>query len=70
MSKLADLLVELGKHGNLYERYRQDPEQVMREHGLSDEEMAAMLAKDVEKLKRLSGLDNLRSNDSVHSHEP
>jgi hypothetical protein len=69
MSKLADLLVELGKHGDLYDAYQRDPEAVMRDHQLTEEETEAMLAKDVEKLKTLSGLDNLKSNDSVHAYD-
>lgn len=70
MSKLVDLLNDLGAHGDVYDEYLEDPEGVMRRYELSSEEIKAMLSKDVEKLKKLSGLNNLKSNSSVHSHDP
>lgn len=69
MSKLVDLLNDLGAHGEVYEEYLDDPEGVMRRYELSSEEVEAMLSKDVEKLKKISGLDKLKSNDSVQSYD-
>lgn len=69
MSRLTDLLYELGQYGDLYEEYMKDPEGVMQRYELSREEVDAMLAKDVDKLKRISGLEKLKSNDTVHAHD-
>lgn len=70
MSKLTELLQDLGGDSTLAAAYENDPESVMQRYQLSQEEVQAMLAKDVEKLKRLSGLDNLKSNGNVQSYDP
>ncbi len=69
MSKLADLLRELGQNSELAEAYKRDPKDVMTRAGLSDEEIQAMLDKDVETLKKLSGLEKVKSNGIVNSHD-
>lgn len=69
MSKLADLLVDLGKNASLQDEYHKDPKGVMGRYGLTEEEMQAMLEKDVDRLRKLSGLDRLKSNGNVHAHD-
>ena len=56
MSKLLMLMRELGSDAALAEEYRRDPDGVMRHAGLPDEERRAMLDKDIEAIKRLTGL--------------
>lgn len=55
MSALSDFFTQLGQDAQLMEDYKQDPEAVMRVHGLTDEEINAVMAGDMEKLKTLSG---------------
>jgi hypothetical protein len=69
MSKLAELLRRLGSEADLHDEYLADPKGVMERHGLSDEEVQAMLAKDVERLKELSGIDTLKSNGTINAPE-
>lgn len=69
MSKLADLLIDLGKDANLQDEYENDPKGVMVRYGLTEEEMQAMLDKDLEKLKKLSGLEKLKSNGNVRAYD-
>lgn len=70
MSQLKSLLQDLGKDAELASRYEKDPTGVMQDYKLSDEEISAMLARDLEKIRRLSGLDNLKSNGNIHAHDP
>lgn len=69
MSALANLLKNLGSDPDLAEQYKQDPRGTMQRAGLNDEEIQAMLDKDLEKLKKLSGLENLRSNGVIDSYD-
>jgi hypothetical protein len=69
MSRLPELLKELGKHADEYEAYIKDPHGVMDRYGCTDEEKKAMIAKDIEAVKRLSGMDNLVSNQTIKAHE-
>jgi hypothetical protein len=69
MSRLAELLNDLGQKADVQKAYTENPETVMNEYGLSKDEIGAMLAKDVEKLKQLSGLENLKANGSVSAHD-
>ncbi|ABI39842.1 conserved hypothetical protein [Shewanella sp. MR-4] len=55
MSALSDFFTQLGQDAQLMEDYKQDPEAVMRAHGLTDEEINAVMTGDMEKLKTLSG---------------
>lgn len=69
MSELKRLLIDLAEQPDLQKAYKADPEAVMRSYRLSDEAIAAMLAKDVETIKRLSGLDSIRSNGTIQAHD-
>ncbi|MFB2652105.1 hypothetical protein [Shewanella seohaensis] len=55
MSALSDFFTQLGQDAQLLEDYKQNPEAVMRAHGLTDEEINAVMTGDMEKLKALSG---------------
>lgn len=69
MSRLSELLKELGQKADVQKAYTENPETVMKEYGLTQDEIRAMLAKDVEALKRMSGLENLKTNGSVSAHD-
>lgn len=69
MTGLKQLLIDLARDAELRDRYQGAPEKTMKQYELSDEEIKAMLAKDVEALKRLSGLDKLKSNGNVQAHD-
>lgn len=56
MSKLLDLMRRLGSDAALAEAYRKDPEAVLRREGLSEEEADALRRKDMEAIKRLTGV--------------
>ncbi|GIU08996.1 hypothetical protein [Shewanella morhuae] len=51
----SDFFTQLGQDAQLMKDYKQNPEAVMFAHGLSIEEMAAVMAGDLKKLKSLSG---------------
>ncbi|MDG5898410.1 hypothetical protein E2650_00520 [Shewanella xiamenensis] len=55
MFALSDFFTLLGQDAQLMEDYKQNPEAVMRAHGLTDEEINAVMTGDMEKLKTLSG---------------
>lgn len=65
MSELTRLLKQLGEDSKLHDEYVADPKRVMKERGLKEEEIQAMLEKDVDKLRKLSGLNELKSNSTV-----
>lgn len=69
MSGLKQLLTDLGQDARLQEEYESAPEKTMQRYKLSDEEIKAMLDKDVETLKRLSGLEKLKSNGNVQAYD-
>lgn len=56
MSKLLDLMRNLGSDAALATEYEKDPDGVMLRAGLSDEERKAMSAKDYVAIKKLTGL--------------
>jgi hypothetical protein len=58
MSKLLELMRELGRNAALGRDYESDPEAVMRNAGLSDEECRALREKDYGAIKRLTGLSD------------
>lgn len=58
MSKLLDLMRKLGRDAALNSDYEKDPQAVIRRFGLSAAEGAALLAKDYEAIKRLTGLQD------------
>ncbi|ABM25688.1 conserved hypothetical protein [Shewanella sp. W3-18-1] len=61
MSALSDFFILLGQDALLMEEYLQNPETVMRAHGLSDEEIDTVMSGDLEKLKSLSGDGNYKT---------
>lgn len=69
MSGLRQLLIDLGKDGDLMDQYDRDPNTVMDRYECSAEEKKAMIDKDVDTLKQLSGLSNLKSNSGVHAYD-
>lgn len=69
MSRLRELLVDLGRDTVLHDAYVADPEAVMSEYALSPAEMAAMLAKDLAAVKLLSGMDNLKTNSTIKAYD-
>ncbi len=56
MSKLLELMRNLGSDAALAAEYAKDPEAVIRRAGLTDEERRAMLDRDYGAVQRLSGL--------------
>ncbi|MCX7556691.1 hypothetical protein OS187_07630 [Xanthomonadaceae bacterium JHOS43] len=56
MSKLLELMRELGRNAALADEYKVDPDTVMKNAGLSDDECRALREKDYEAIKRLTGL--------------
>lgn len=69
MSKLAQLLIDLGKNASLQDEYENNPEGVMNRYGLTEAEMQAMFDKDLDKIKKLSGLENLKSNGNIRAYD-
>lgn len=69
MSALKQLLIDLGKDADLMEKYVDEPRAVMAGYGCTEAEIEAMLEKDVESLKRLTGLDNLKANHTVKAYD-
>lgn len=61
MSALSDFFTQLGQDAQLMEAYQQDPESVMGAHGLTDEEISAVMTGDMTKLKVLSGDQNYQT---------
>ena len=69
MSGLRQLLIDLAEDAELQQAYENEPRETMSRHQLSEEEIKAMLDKDLKALKRLSGLDDLKSNGHVQAHD-
>uniref|UniRef100_UPI0039A3F8D4 Extradiol ring-cleavage dioxygenase LigAB LigA subunit domain-containing protein n=1 Tax=Shewanella oneidensis TaxID=70863 RepID=UPI0039A3F8D4 len=65
MSGLSDFFTQLGQDAQLMEDYKQNPEAVMRAHGLTDEQINAVMTGDMEKLKTLSGDSSYQSYDVI-----
>ncbi|MGQ0799905.1 MAG: hypothetical protein ACT4NL_07310 [Pseudomarimonas sp.] len=56
MSNLLSLMKQLGADAALSAEYKKDPAAVIARFSLSDEERDALLSKDYEAIKRLTGL--------------
>lgn len=56
VSKLLELMRELGRNAALAREYEADPDAVIQQAGLSDEERRALMEKDYDAIKRLTGL--------------
>lgn len=71
MSKLLDLMKQLGRDAALADEYKRDPEAVIRRAGLSKEERDALVNKDYETIKRLTGLKDgqFATNHSVNAYD-
>ncbi|MFU8832586.1 MAG: hypothetical protein ACNA7J_10590 [Wenzhouxiangella sp.] len=70
MSKLVDLLRDLGKDAKLCAAFKADPDAVCDRYGLDDTQKDAMKAGDVEAVKKASGLSATSlSNGVVTSYE-
>ena len=69
MSRLRELLGNLGKDTTLHDAYVANPKAVMADYGLSDEEVDAMVAMNLEAVKRLSGMDNLKTNSTIKAYD-
>ena len=66
MSALSDFFTQLSQDALLMEDYKQNPEAVMRAHGLTDVEINAVMTGDMEKLKTLSGDSSYQSTLLFH----
>ncbi|GJM07897.1 MAG: hypothetical protein DHS20C11_01730 [Lysobacteraceae bacterium] len=71
MSKLVDLMKDLGQDASLANEYQNDADGVMKRYGLSDEECAAMKSCDVDKIKQMSGLSDVHvtTNSTIKAFE-
>ncbi|HMB38756.1 MAG TPA: hypothetical protein VKO85_06730 [Wenzhouxiangellaceae bacterium] len=69
MTELKQLLIDLAKDPELQDQYEAAPKETMQRYKLSEEEIKAMLDKDIETVKRLSGLDELKSNGHIQAHD-
>lgn len=58
MSNLLDLMRKLGSDAALATEYEKDPDGVMLQAGLTEEERNAMLEKDYAAIKALTGLED------------
>ena len=56
--KLRTFLVKLGKEPQTLERFREDPEAVMTEHGLDDTAKKLVTDGDHDALKKATGADD------------
>lgn len=56
MSRLLELMKQLGRDSSLADEYRKDRENVIRRAGLTKEERDALMNKDYDAVKRLTGL--------------
>ena len=71
MSRLLDLMRKLGSDAALNSEYDTDAPAVIARFGLSAEESAALLAKDYEAIKRLTGLQDgqFATHHIIHAYD-
>lgn len=55
MSKFNEFFEELASNADLMNEYKHHPQDVMQRHGLSEEEIHAVMTADAQKIKALSG---------------
>ncbi len=60
MSKLAELMKNLGSDAGLAKAYEENPQKVMEEAGLSEDEMKLLQEGDLKKLENETGLSGLK----------
>lgn len=65
MSKLIDLLKDLGRDADLASEYGKDPDAVIKRYDLDDEEREALLSEDLDKIRKITGLDKLELTNST-----
>ncbi|MCL1080258.1 hypothetical protein D5R81_08120 [Parashewanella spongiae] len=58
---LTKFLEKLGQDTELLEAYKKDPKGVMQKHGLSDEEVKAVLSGDDQAIKKVTGSVKVQS---------
>ena len=66
MSTLTDFMKQIGTDASLLEAYKNNPEAVMRAHGLSDDEINAVMSGDIEALKQLTGNEDYQAYVLIH----
>lgn len=70
MDTLKQFLQDLGRDAKLAAEYESDPEDVMKRRGLSGEAREAIRRKDVDSVRRLSGLSKVHmTNSTIKSHD-
>lgn len=70
MSKLVDLIESIGRDADLMEAYEKDPDAVMARFDLNEEEKKALRDGDLDAIKRLTGLTNIRlTNSNISTYE-
>lgn len=70
MSSLVDLLKDLGRDAALADEFTKDPDAVLDRYDLTDEERQAVKEGDVDAVKRLSGMSDVRTTHSIiHSYD-
>jgi hypothetical protein len=69
MSELVRLLNDLGRDARLAEAYAENPESVMSGYDLGEAEVEAMKSGDVERVRKISGLDEVHlTNSTIKSY--
>ncbi len=65
MSRLVDLLRDLGNDADLCEAFKADPDAVCDRYGLDDDQKAALKAGDVEAVKKAAGLPTVSLTNGI-----
>lgn len=65
MSELVRLLKDLGQDARLAEAYEKDPDAVLKQYDLSDAEVEALKSGDLDKIREVSGLDEVHVTKST-----
>ena len=60
--QLNKFIKNLGQDPDVLERYKQDPEAVMEEHGLSDDHKQLVRDRDKEGIKKEAGVEDAHVN--------
>jgi hypothetical protein len=69
MTELVRLLKDLGKDAKLADAYAKDPDAVLSEYDLTEAEVNALKAGDLDKIRAASGLEELHmTNTTVKSY--
>lgn len=65
MSELVRLLNDLGRDASLAEAYAIDPDPILANYGLSDAEIEAMKSGELDRIRKISGLDEVHMTNST-----